>query len=62
MGKEYENFPFDSSIHNGETDDDDLRIVEQPVASLFFVLCSYGVSSSFSRAVFLLDPLVIASW
>jgi hypothetical protein len=28
MGKEYENFPFDSSLQNAETDDDDLRIVE----------------------------------
>ncbi|CAD6261244.1 unnamed protein product [Miscanthus lutarioriparius] len=30
---EDENFPFDSSVHNVETDDDELRILEQPVAS-----------------------------
>nr|AAU10684.1 hypothetical protein [Oryza sativa Japonica Group] len=32
MGED-ENFPFDSHIHNAESDDDDLRIVEQPIAS-----------------------------
>ncbi|CAD6339959.1 unnamed protein product [Miscanthus lutarioriparius] len=33
IGEEDENFPLDSSVHNVETDDDDLRILEQPVAS-----------------------------
>lgn len=32
MGED-ENFPFDSHVHNAESDDDDLRIVEQPIAS-----------------------------
>uniref|UniRef100_A0A0E0PJM0 Uncharacterized protein n=1 Tax=Oryza rufipogon TaxID=4529 RepID=A0A0E0PJM0_ORYRU len=27
------NFPFDSHVHNAESDDDDLRIVKQPIAS-----------------------------